>query len=340
MNRPPRPSSAPRPLAAALLAGTLLAGALALSAHAQTSTVRLDARIGVKGQRSAMPIVLTGRYGDVLSARLPDNPRGTIRYNVQEIVFLDVPLPPDALRQAEAAARVGKYADAVRILRPLVRPLVPYLDLPLRRTLDAAFRYADFLRLAQGWSEAISIYQALQANADPDVRQKATGWLAYSLARARRYDDARTALQAYTSDDPAAPGFVPAAIAHAWVDAYGDIPEASLDWASRAVALSRVDHELHSEAMYLSAEAYRRMARPAAAAAAPADGEVVQDGETDLPPRAPAMPPADFLSAASNQYRRIVDFFPQSPFAGRAAEQLQTLGPADPASAPLPGDNP
>jgi len=289
--------------------------------YAQRNDV--PARIILKNHSNSIEMVLTGRRGDTLYARLPDNGTGSITYKTDEIQRLDITLPSDVMRQAEELAAEGKIDEAVKVMRSVIQPVVPYLELPTTGILDPALRYAALLRAEKSWSAAISVYRAMYGNADPGIQQQAAGWLAYCHVRNQQPKEAQEYLNVFTEEDPRHPGFVPGKLARSILAANSGDPDEALDVAARVAALSRIDHELYPEAVFQSAGAYLRMSEIVPDQAP--SGNVVLKKSGDEEPVLPAMLSGELLSVSSNLYGRIVQFFPASTYATEATRQLEII---------------
>jgi tetratricopeptide (TPR) repeat protein len=289
--------------------------------HAQRNDV--PARINLKDSSSSIEMVLTGRRGDTLYARLPDNATGSITYKADEIQRLDITLSSDVIRQAEGLAAEGKIDEAVKVMRSAIQPVVPYLDMPTTGIFDPALRYAALLRAEKSWAAAISVYRAMYGNADPGIQQQAAGWLAYCHVRNQQPKEAQEYLNVFTEEDPRHPGFVPGKLARSILASASGDPAEALDVAARVAALSRIDHELYPEAVFQSAGAYLRMSEIVPDQAPP--GNVVLKKSGDEEPVLPAMLSGELLTVSSNLYGRIVQFFPASPYAAEATRQLDVI---------------
>jgi tetratricopeptide (TPR) repeat protein len=316
----------------------ILIGLLAASpALAQRSD--LPVRIALKNQRGASEVVLTGRSGDTLTARISES--GSVTYQAPDVRLIAFRLPEPAISRAEAAAAEGNIGEAVRIMRSVVQPVIPYLDLPVDGVIGPAFRYAEFLRREKSWAAALSLYRAMQGSADVELQQHAIAWIAYCLARNLQFAEARDMANLFGDQDPRHPGFVPASLALALAEAHDNRPEGALDYAARASALSRLDHELYPEALLLTANAYQAMA--GLVAHMPIPSKVALKKSSEVAPPAPPMPPEDFLAVAVQQYQRLVDLFPSSVHVAEAAKQIEKINKAAesvPAPPPESGETP
>jgi len=283
----------------------------------------VPARIALKDHSGAIDVLLTGRRGSVLHARLGENATGSITYEVADVRRLTIAIPQEALRHAEAAAAAGNIGDAVRRMRVVIQPIIPYLDLPVEGAIAPALRYAEFLRREKSWAAAISVYRSLNGNPDRAIREQAVGWLAYCHVRNQQAKEAQSFLDTFKVEDPRHAGFIPGTIAASYVKASVGDDEAALDLAARAASLSRIDHELYPEAVFLAAGSYLRLSEKAAAQPVLKDVVIKKTGSEEPPP--PAMLPVEFLEVASNLYQRIVQLFPSSSFSADAAQQLEVI---------------
>ncbi len=318
------------------IAAILLANVAVTTVSAQRADV--PARMALRNQAGASDVVLTGRRGDVINARMGDR-AGSATYSARDIERMMVFLPQDILRQAEAAAAAGQNTEAIRLMRGVIQPIIPYLDLPIEGAVEPALRYAEFLRRENAWAAAISIYRALISSDDPDRRQLGIGWRAYSEVRNRQFTEARETLAGFIVEDPLKPGFMPGALAAARLAYEDGDPQLSIDYAARASALARIDHELYAEALFLAANAYLRMAEKIAAEEARRAEErmnrtrirnAANEEEILLPLTA-----AELTEVAAAQYRRLAELFPSSPFAGEATRQFESIQAKPAETAPL-----
>jgi len=296
---------------------------LLLHSPAMAQRNEIPARIAMKSLPGATDILLTGRRGDTLHARLGDAVGGSITYDVGDVKHLAMKLPADPIRDAEIAAATGNTAEAVRIMRGVMQPVLPYLDLPVNGAMDHALNYAAWLRREKSWAAALTVYRALNDNPDTDIRQQAIGWLAYCHARNQQFKEANDLLATFTVDDPRHAGFIPGTLAAAMVKAADKDDAGSLDHAARAASLSRIDHELYPEAMYLAAAAYQRLAATAALVEERPNIVLTKAGQETPPPS--AMSADEFTGVASNLYSQITTLFPSSPYASQAAKQLEII---------------
>ncbi|HMP72277.1 MAG TPA: hypothetical protein PKE55_03345 [Kiritimatiellia bacterium] len=298
-----------------------------LPAHASRE---INARVMLKDHRTAIDVVITGRRGDLIHARLRDAQAASMSIQARDIQHIHISLPQEAQRQAEAAFAANRMGEAVQRMRGVIQPVLPYFDLPAESLIEPAFRFGEFLRREGSWTEAIRVYKALYDNPDAAVRERANAWLAYSHARNGQFDEAATALRNHASENPQHPGFVPAALAYSLVAAARSDDETALDHAARASALSRIDHEAYPEAVFLSAEAYLRLGRRAPETATAA--EVAHAFDSEAP--GPALTPAQYLQAATGLYEQILRLFPTSPFAEPSSRRLADLQPQPQTNAP------
>jgi len=302
----------------------------------------IPARIAFKNQSGIVDVLLTGRRGDTLYARLNAEATGSITYPVGDVKRMAISLPGDELRQAEAMAASGPSEQALRLLRNAVRPVLPYLDLPVDGAHEPALLYAKVVRWEKQWAEASSVYKAMYGSPDSAISQQAAGWLAYCFAKNLQVTEAKEWIELFSEENPANPGFVPAMLAESMLTAGEGRDEEALDLAARASSLSRIDHELYPEAMYLSAAAYFRMSQKAVDS--PRTADVVLGKADKIEPPPPAMLPEEFLAVATNQFQRVIQFFPTSVYAAQATEQLkniqQQLDAAQPSVQPESGDTP
>ena len=296
-------------------------GLLLLPGLAEAQRNEIPARIAMKSLPGATDILLTGRRGDTLYARLNNEAAGgSITYEVADLKRLALRLPPERIRDAEIAAASGNTAEAVRIMRSVVQPAVPYLDLPVDGVIPHALTYAAWLRRENAWAAALSVYRALYGNPDADIRQQAVGWLAYCHARNQQFKEAEELLATFTVDDPRHAGFIPGTLAAAMVKAAAKDDAASLDLAARAASLA--------------ASATLVEERP---------NVVLKKAGQDEPPP-PAMTAGEFIGVASNLYQHLATLFPSSPFTADATNQLERLRAAaatnQPSVLPVPGVTP
>lgn len=300
----------------------LLALALPWPSLAQTRG-DIPARIALKEQSGIADVLLTGRRGNTLYARLNAEATGSITYDARDVKRIAVSLPGDDLRQAEIAAASGQTQEVVRLLRAAVRPVLPFLDLPIDGAIEPALLYAKFLRAEKLWAEAASVYKAMHGNADAAISQQAVGWLAYCFARNLQTKEAREWIDLFVEEHPGNPGFVPAMLAESMLMAGEGRDEEALDLAARASALARIDNELYPESIYLSADAYYRMSRKKVEAGRTSD-IVLSKGDKEQPPP-PPMSPEEYLAVATNQFNRVLTYFPSSTFAALAGAQLKAI---------------
>jgi tetratricopeptide (TPR) repeat protein len=318
-----------------VLGASLLAAA---SASAQ-NRAGVAARVFQKDHSGSVAVVLVDRRGDTLVARMGEAQAGSITFEAGQVTGIAFELSEAEIRQAEVLAAAGRGGDAVKGLRPLIRPLLPYLDLPVGRAGDAVLTYGRLLRGEKNWSEAIHVYRALVDNPDDGLRGEAAGWLAYSTVRNRQLEEADAWLAgAAGTDDPRAPGFGPWALAAAWRQAEAGDQELALDHAARAAALLPLGHELHAEALWLSGRAYQALGDDLAASTnRPPPGRELVLGRADaLPPPPAPMTAEEFHAVASNVYSRLARLFPATGHGTAARAELDRLYPLEPS----PGETP
>lgn len=283
----------------------------------------VPARIALKDAGGATDVLLTGRRGNVIHARLGEQTAGSITYEAGDIRRMSLSLSQEAIRQAEAAAFAGNINEAVRRMRSVVQPIIPYLDLPVEGVVDAAFRYGELLRRERSWGTAISVYRALNGNPDAATRQQAVGWLAYCHMRNQEVQEARDIVKGFNVDDPGHAGFVPGTLALALLKMADRDDEGALDLAARASALARIDHELYPEAVFHAAGAYMRMSEHVTRQ--PDRKEVVLKKTSDVEVNLPAVSSEECREVASNLFTRLTQLFPSSPFAADAAIQIEII---------------
>lgn len=283
----------------------------------------IPARIAFKNQSGIVDVLLTGRRGDTLYARLNAEATGSITYNVGDVKRIAINLPGDEFNQAEAKAAAGQSEPALRLLRNAVRPALPYLDLPVDGAVEPAMLYAKVARSEKQWAEASSVYKAMYGNPDSAISQQAAGWLAYCFAKNLQVAEAREWIDLFTEENPVNSGFVPAMLAEAILMAGEARDEEALDFAARASSLARIDHELYPEAMYMSAEAYFRMSQKTVLAPKTAEVVLGKADKVESPPS--AMLPEEFLAVATNQFQRVIQFFPTTVYSAQSTEQLKNI---------------
>ncbi len=283
----------------------------------------IPARVAMKDASGQPEVLLTGRRNDTLYARLADGAGGSITYQVSDIKRITLRLSAENIGRAEAAAASGNTTEAVRIMRGVIQPAAPYLDLPVDGVIPHAVRYAEWLRREKAWSAALSIYRAMSANPDQAVRDQAAGWMAYCHARSQQFKEAQELLASFTVDDPRKDGFMPGMLAGAMVKAQSGDDAGALDLAARAAALSRIDHELYPEAVFLAGNAYQRLATMTGLEEKRPD-VILRKASDESRPVAP-MTAAEFTGVATNMYAHMTNYFPASPFAAEAAKKLDDI---------------
>lgn len=298
----------------------------------------------------AQEVVLVGRTDN--GVRLQPKGAGGGDYvvtfdQIDEVRFV----LPSGLNRAQDAWNQGQWDLVATILRPVVTPLVPYLDLPKNNGVTLARYLADALRRAGKFDEALAYYDRMRLQAAADDAAQAGIWTAHCHVMANRLDPAWKTVQSVkvpkgNDELQALAQYVRAQVRFAQKDYL-----ATLDEVARGISFSRMESESYPEMLFLAAQCYEALGGTNVTVAAAQKSGLFQFtlGNTNLaqvtrldtnaPPVMSATPPVaptfqgvlghtNYPAVALGIYREIATNFPNTVWAQRSQTRISSLAPA------------
>lgn len=329
---------------------TLCAISLLMAALHGTSIGQGLPVVVVLKKGGAQEVVLVGRTDN--GVRLQPKGAGGGDYvatfdQIDEVRFV----LPSGLNRAQDAWNQSQWDLVATILRPVVAPLVPYLDLPNNNAVTLATYLADALRRAGKFDEALAYYDRMRLLATASAAAQAGIWTAHCHVMANRTDQAWKTVQSVNvpkdNDElQALAQYVRAQVRFAQKDYL-----ATIDEVARGISFSRMESESYPEMLFLAAQCYEMLGGTNVTVAAAQKSGLSQFtlGNTNLalitrlttnaPPVASATPPVpptfqgvlgntNYPTVALEMYREIATNFPTTVWAQRSQARISSLAPA------------
>jgi tetratricopeptide (TPR) repeat protein len=301
-----------------------------LFAMFQTSFSQGVPVVVVQKKGAATDTVLLGRTDTALRLQVKGAAAGSEYQipldDVSEVRFA----MPASLAQAQEALNQNQWEKAATIIRPVVVPTLPYLDLPNNNGLPLAMVLADTLRRANKLEDALFFYDKLRLLPRSAESQRAALWAASCHSALNRSEQASKILQTMDAPKRDSELFAQYQIVRAQVRMAGKDYLAALDDLSQALAFSRMESELYPDAMFLTAQCYEALAATNAVSTRivqltlPATNRVSATAAAAAITNAPQSLTANsnYVIVAQSIYQEIVTKFPNTPAALKSQPKL------------------
>ena len=182
--------------------------------------------------------------------------------------ILDLPLSdisaiefvlPDSWGQAQKLVKQNQFEKAAVELKPIITPLLSYLDLPNSDAALFAMNFADILRQADQWSEAADIYSKIRSVDGSPQATDATLWMAYCLVNQGKLEETTHILKSHTTLKHADPLFGLEYLVRAKVSFAQQHYDVAIDEIAQVIAFSRIEAEWYAESLFISAGCYEAL---------------------------------------------------------------------------------
>jgi tetratricopeptide (TPR) repeat protein len=317
-----------------------------------------------------MNAAIIGLRDGSLRIRPTTQKEGELIFDPARITELRLHYPPQVARGMEAF-RSADYDTAINQLGRYVFAAMPALAVTNNNAMPVISAYADSLRHKGRFKEATSVFNRIREVAPPHESRVATMWIAYLKARENDIAGARTMIDEVGELERADELFALVHLVHAWILLDEKKPTEALSHAGRAVAFSRIESNIHPEALFVSALAYEAAAEEefakqtaerdaarsralkaevnrrfvksweeakAAETTPPTESEIEKnipgaeiDSRVPPPPTKQEIPE---FAVARQIFNEISRTFPQSVWAARSKPKLDALPSAEPLSNP------
>jgi tetratricopeptide (TPR) repeat protein len=202
--------------------------------------------------------VLVGKSDAGLKLRPPGGAAGEYQLpfdQVSEVRFTF----PETVNQAQTAFSQGQFEQTATLLRPVVTPILPYLDLPGNNALPISFWFGDTLRRANKLDEALTVYDAVRTTAKGADATRGAVWTAHCHAALGRTEQALRVLDLAGAVKRDSDLFPLCQMVRAQVRFAAKDPLAALDDVSQALAFARIESELYPDSLFLAAQCYEAL---------------------------------------------------------------------------------
>jgi hypothetical protein len=271
-----------------------------LPAEAQSPSLPVTVRIK-KGDAS--DFILLGRTARELRLQPPAG-GGQVLLPVDNVAEVRFDLPP-AYANVRPAYNAGRWPQVVSILRPIVTPMLPYLDLPNNNAVPLVLVVADSLRRSGDFSGAYDWLQPLTALPNAAQRQTGLVWSAYCKTLLHQGDNALSLLDKAGELGPGNRLFPLERLVRASVALDKKDYASAIDAAAQSTAFSPIESEWYPQTLYVSAESYRHMAETSAE-----EQPLSTNG---------------YRNIATSLYKEIADLFPDSTWAKASRDHVQPV---------------
>lgn len=234
---------------------------------------------------------------------------------------------PASLAQAQEALNQNQWERAATIMRPVVVPLLPYLDLPNNNGVSLAMVLADTLRAANKLEDALLFYDKMRMLPRTTEAQRAAIWAASCHASLNRSEPALRILQTMEAPKRDSELFAQYQTVRAQVKMAGKDYLSALDDLSQALAFSRMESELYPDAMFLTAQCYEALAVTNVFSTRlvqwtlPSTNRVTTAAATTNVLQS-LTANSNYVTVAQSIYRDIVTRFPNTPAAQKSQPKL------------------
>ena len=212
----------------------------------------------VLGQKKGGSIetLLLGRTDTALRLQVKDAPAGNEYVlaldQIDQIRFVI----PETVNQAQDALNQGQWERAATILKPIIDPMLPYLDLPNSNAVPLVMLLAETLRRAGKFEDALAYFEKMRFLPPPADSVRASVWAAYCHAALGRSDAAWKILQATDPPKRDSEHFALYQFVSAQVRFSAKDYLAALDEVSQLLAVARLESDLYSDSLFLAAQCY------------------------------------------------------------------------------------
>jgi tetratricopeptide (TPR) repeat protein len=222
------------------------------SSHAQSPGVPVVLVLTKGGTSEAM---LVGKSDTAVKLRPPGGAAGEYQIPFDQITEVRFTFP-ETVTQAQAAFSQGQFEQAAALLRPIVTPMLPYLDLPGNNALPIVFWFGDTLRRANKLDEALTVYDAVRTTAKAPDSTRGAVWAAHCHAALGRTDQALRVLDLAGQVKRDSDLFPLCQMVRAQARFAAKDTLAALDDVAQALAFARIESELYPDSLFLAAQCY------------------------------------------------------------------------------------
>lgn len=297
---------------------------LAASILALATTARSDglpAQVSIRGSKGK-DVTVIARQRNTLSLQLPEHRLGTVKVDVADIHNIQFALPSVA-QKALALYQQNKWDGCADLLKPIILPYLDYVDLPNNNALPLVEKYAESLRQSRRYAEAAEVYQRLQNQTAPKLRQRAMVSLAYCEVARGLPNEAKALLRGAAVTNHHEEVFGLARLVEARIGLHETNALAGIDAAAQAIAALPIDSPYYAESLIVSATCYERLHHEKAAGSL-ADANREEAAYEDRKPTLPAAL-TNLIAVARAINQQVTNMFPETLWAADAQRKLTEL---------------
>jgi hypothetical protein len=278
-----------------------------LPSHAQ-----MDIYVRTK-RNERKSLLLLGRNDKILRTQPKGETGGEIPLNIAEIAEIQFSLPNATLSQAQRHYTAGQWDQTLKVMSPLINPLLSYIDLPGNNLMPIVLTYAEVLRFANKFDEAHKIYAKIAElpNAGPDAA-KGNLWAIYCLVAMEKKEDANKQFNKIEPPTRGTDTFPLYKMVSGKLLMFKKDYQTAIDEMAQVTAFSRIESELFPETLYLLAQSYEGWS---AAIKEKKEKEKEKNKTKDDPAKPADDAPDPQLLASQRIYLEITRNFPETNWA-------------------------
>ncbi len=262
------------------------------------------------------------------------------------------------VEEGQKAAKEERYADAEKLLQPSVTRLMPFLSIPDNNIASVTDPYVLAIRQLGRVDLLRAYYKLVGEHGDEAQQRTASAWLGYVDVREGHLEHAEKVFEGLGPFNKGEEGYLLRRLGLCHILLARQETREAVDYAAQVTAACGIDHVLHPEALFLSAQCYDalaadewarlgaareakvkralfvervRVAREMEAEAdaeglpEPTEKEILQrvdkeQVEAQVPPR-PALDELKLSQTAQRLYRFLERVFPNTEWGEQAAEK-------------------
>ncbi len=279
-----------------------------LPSHAQ-----MDIYVRTK-RNERKSLVLLGRTDKTLRTQPKGEAgQGEFPLNITDIAEIQFSLPNATLSQAERFYRAAQWDQTLKVIEPLIKPLLGYIDLPGNNLIPIVLTYAEVLRYSNKYDEAYKIYAKI-AELPTGGQDAAKGnlWAIYCLSALDKKDDAN---KQFNKIEPPARGaeiFPLYKMVNGKLLLFKKDYQNAIDEMAQVTAFSRIESDLFPESLYMIAQAYEGWA---AANKEKKEKEKEKNKGKEDPTKPVDDTPDPYIGVSQRIYLEITRNFPETNWA-------------------------